>query len=144
MTVVYLAAKFEDRASMLEIRRMLEEDPAIGVCARWIGEPLDREYGSAEPLRHKAARDLGDVEVADVVVVFAEPLSKVRDTTGGRHVETGYAIALGKPIIFVGRPGHIFTTLRRMTRIAPPGKDIPRFARRLRRAIHRVAGRNGR
>ena len=46
--------------------------------------------------------------VPDVLVAFSErPLSR-DDVRGGRHVELGVALAVGKPVVLVGKPEHVF------------------------------------
>lgn len=67
---------------------------------------------------YHAGKDLKEVEAADVLVHFTANylkarLSWLRDDehnlhSGGRHVETGYALALHKSVIVMGQPENIF------------------------------------
>lgn len=69
---------------------------------------------------HHAGKDLAEVRQADVLVHFTAKYLVARSThlqelgdaanlhSGGRHVETGYALALHKPVIYLGQPENIF------------------------------------
>lgn len=62
----------------------------------------------AARLREKfALDDIGDIECADVFIAFSEP-PRSTASRGGRHVEFGYAHALGKVIVVVGAPENLF------------------------------------
>lgn len=72
---------------------------------------------SDQDVMHHAGKDLQEVRAADVLVHFTAAylcrvtsLDEVRDSmhSGGRHVETGYALALNKSVIMVGEPENIF------------------------------------
>lgn len=54
--------------------------------------------------------DLEDIRASQVLIAFTEEAS-VGYTTGGRHVELGYAIALGLQICLVGRRENVFCHL---------------------------------
>lgn len=98
---VYLAALFSRREEMEERASELR---SLGyVCnAKWV-------FGGEEGLTRAeiAEVDLEDIRDCDTLVVFTHP----RGTPlpgGGRHFETGYAFALGKPVVVVGDREHIF------------------------------------
>jgi len=57
---------------------------------------------------------LDDIKRADVVAVFTDAPS----STGGYHVEFGYALGLDKPIEVVGPPLNVFHALTLVTRHA--------------------------
>jgi hypothetical protein len=59
-----------------------------------------------DSLSHYGIADLQDILAADTVISFTE----VGGGKGGRHVEFGYALALGKHMILVGPREHIFHT----------------------------------
>lgn len=73
---------------------------------------------SDEDVMHHAGLDLKEVEDARVLVHFTASYLKKFDPTlddlrhqlhsGGRHVETGYALALHKSVIILGEPENIF------------------------------------
>jgi nucleoside 2-deoxyribosyltransferase len=58
--------------------------------------------------RDLAETDIDDIRRADALVAFAE---EAAGGGGGRHVELGVALALGKLVIVVGRPEHLFHRL---------------------------------
>ena len=68
----------------------------------------------AQVARH-AKSDLLDIDKSDVVVLFTAAAvglgGSAAGGTGGRHVETGYAIAREKPVFVVGEPENVFHRL---------------------------------
>lgn len=109
MILVYLAARFEMREA-LGAWRDLFRTHGIDVTSRWIGGDHDTpRAGEAEDAarRRFAEEDLDDIRVADCVVLL-NPREHHRSGRGGRHVEVGYALALGKPIIIVGERENVF------------------------------------
>jgi hypothetical protein len=69
-------------------------------------EPRARsEYTDAD-WRYLALLDQEDVLAADTLVCFTEPAEA--GGNGGRHVELGMALALGRRVIVIGRREHIF------------------------------------
>lgn len=124
---IYLAARYSRREEMCVYRTSLE---AMGhtVTSRWLngahqiddtgvpigdhGEHRIECDGSADvrgaDLRLKFAQeDVDDVVAADAVISFTE---KPRSTgnRGGRHVEFGIALALGKRLLVVGHRENLF------------------------------------
>lgn len=65
-------------------------------------------------LEEHVGQDIADVQRSDALILFTEPF--MRDVmgvqppygTGGRHVETGIALAAGKFIIVLGEPENVF------------------------------------
>ncbi len=113
MPSVYLSAQFEDAPVLREARVRLV---ALGctVTSRWLDAatavPATAQSGHAgagERLSAIAAQDLEDIREADAVVVYNPP-EACAIGRGGRHVETGFALALGKPIVVVGARGNVF------------------------------------
>lgn len=104
----YLASSYSRRHEM-QGRRTQLHDEGIVVTSRWLDDedpwdPADHARGY-----RLAAKDLEDIREADVVVCFTgEPVT----TTGGRHVEFGYALGIGKPIVVVGPAENVFYCLR--------------------------------
>lgn len=80
------------------------------VSARWI--TTDSKFGHGllaytdAERRELAQMDERDVRSSDVLVLLAE--KEGQTVPGGKHVETGIALALGKPVAVVGRRENIF------------------------------------
>ena len=114
---VYLAARYSRNDEMRGVRDVLA---ALGfqVTSRWI-EDLGGRYGKGsftpDQLNSDAGycagvgrRDVEDIEDADVVVSFTSPDGGGK---GGRHVEFGLALGLGKHLVVVGPRENVFHTL---------------------------------
>jgi len=78
------------------------------IVARWLdedgfgsGAPYDDEQRSSN-----AVKDEEDVRAADALIFRSEPDGT--RVAGGKHVETGIAIALGKPVYAIGPKENIF------------------------------------
>jgi len=99
---IYLAACFEQQA---EVRTKANQLANLGIecVSRWRFEEGNNTMGNAECAR----MDLEDIRAADMFVVLTDQTSP----SGGKHVETGYAIALGKPVMIVGRKENVFHNL---------------------------------
>jgi nucleoside 2-deoxyribosyltransferase len=108
---VYLAARIRRRDELEEYRAQLEA-AGIEVTSRWLTMPPPTEW-TDEVWAHLATIDREDVLRADGLVLFAEP-GQV-DGGSGRHVEFGMALALGRPIIVVGRLENLFQRLPEVT-----------------------------
>jgi len=110
---VYLAGKFETKPALVEYAKLLEEIPGIRVTSRWLSD--DHKFSSGNPNIHadenrkeaenEALVDLADIRHCDVMVVIGYGC---KEGTSGRSFEAGYATALGKYVIYVGDPEHIF------------------------------------
>lgn len=128
---IYLAARYSRREELCGYRAQLE---ALGhtVTSRWLngshqisdagapiserGEKLvegDDGHASAEAaaLRLRfACEDLDDVACAELLIAFTEP-PRSNASRGGRHVELGLAIAMGRHVFIVGYRENIFCWL---------------------------------
>lgn len=133
MTTLYLAGAYAARDRLGQVAHSLE---ALGhtVTSRWLkathaihpgteGAALDQ---STEYTAQHVAEDFADIDAADVLVLYTAtamidlderllemplhtpPAAPHRLHSGGRHVETGYALAKGKRVIVVGVPENIF------------------------------------
>jgi hypothetical protein len=110
---VYLAARFSRQA---ELRDLIPGLAPHEVVSQWLTEELDNyaetraAADGCELLATYAARDLGDVATADVLVLFSEaPSGKgPRPSRGGKDTEFGFALGLGISVIVVGGPHQIF------------------------------------
>lgn len=105
----YMAARFPRRAEM----EILAGDlPSIGheCVASWV-------YGGEDGLSRSdiADLDLRDVARADGIILFTHPRGEPQPG-GGRHVEFGYAIALGKRLVVIGPEENVFIAHRKVER----------------------------
>lgn len=108
---VYIAAPFDTQDEMKVLRGRLQNRGHL-VTSRWLDEseipghpdPHDNVY------KGHALRDLQDIRASTVVILF-NPLSHKSQGTGGRHVETGFALGVGKSIIIYGWPSNVFHAL---------------------------------
>lgn len=128
---VYLAGPYNARENIKAIRTILR-DHGITDTSRWVDSHL--EEGDHVPFKqreHEAREDLIDVYRADAFVLLNH---LGNSTTGGMHLETGYAIAARKPICLVGTPTNVFHYLDTIT-VVP---DIPALLRVLKRIEERL------
>lgn len=111
---IYLAARYSRHPEMRGVRDVLT---AMGheITSRWIDMHGGKYPASftAETLNSDPTycgllgqHDVEDVTAADTVISFTGEGGK-----GGRHVEFGIAVGLGKRLIIVGQREHIFHTL---------------------------------
>lgn len=112
--LVYLAARF---SRFDELNRYREELAELGIEVssrwldgghEWVGTPDDEI--PVDELRRFAMEDIDDILASDLLVCFTEP-PKSGPARGGRHVEFGIALALGKPILCVGYIENVFYSL---------------------------------
>lgn len=122
---VYLAARYSRRLELVGYRTALELY-GIEVTSRWLngshqiaddGVPIGDdgealvEVGDTDRAamlrQHFAQEDVADVMAADMVISFTEP-PRSNASRGGRHVEYGIALALGKQCIVVGPRENVF------------------------------------
>ncbi len=101
MADIYLAASYNRKDEMCAIAEKLQ---LLGhtITSRWIvqhGE--DQETGARE--------DLEDIDNSAWVISF----TGAGTTSGGRHVEFGYALAKGKAMVLIGEPENVFHKLKR-------------------------------
>jgi nucleoside 2-deoxyribosyltransferase len=96
---IYIAAPYPTRDEAMALMRKLE---ALGhtVTSRWLKAPDELDDDSAR-------KDLADVAEADVLLAVNDA-EWANSGTGGRHVELGYALALGKRVVLVGARSNIF------------------------------------
>ena len=120
MTGIYLSGQFEDGPVLRNVRDDLVR-MGLRVTSRWLDGPSfipatasAHEAGAAVRLAAIAHQDLEDIQACDVIVVF-NPEEACNVGRGGRHVETGYALALGKKVIVVGARGNVFHWLQEVT-----------------------------
>jgi len=118
---VYIAAPYPEQARARALAQLFASHGITPAC-RWID--------SGEQDSDKWARFcLEDVAAADLFVAV-NPKEWAETGTGGRHVELGCAIALGKPIVLVGPASNLFHRLATVVRVDEHEDLIP-VARRL-------------
>lgn len=110
---IYLAARYSRFPEMQGCRTILE---SLGhmVTSRWINGDHDYKGGQspAEQRVRFAQEDWADLLAADCVISFTEEPGKAGGRNrGGRHVEFGAALALGKRVIVVGYRENVFHEL---------------------------------
>jgi nucleoside 2-deoxyribosyltransferase len=101
MIKVYLAGRYPRREEFESYVPRFKEH-GYDVVARWV-------FGGEEGLSRSdiALLDLEDVAKADEIILFTEPYRSFQ-TGGGRFVEFGYAIALGKGLTVIGEQENVF------------------------------------
>jgi len=100
---IYIATKKQDAA--VALRRKLKEifQDKVSFVSSWIDQ---ESYGNT-PICQKMAiaeRCENDVKQCDLLINIADEVN----THGGKHVELGIALALGKKIMVLGRKENIF------------------------------------
>ena len=108
---VYISAPYELRDEAIQTMYSLEEQ-GHRVTSRWLKTPeheILRNPGIAQQA-NLAVEDLDDVVDADALVAY-NPAGWENKGTGGRHVELGYAIAMGKRIVLYGVRSNFFHSL---------------------------------
>jgi hypothetical protein len=130
MRSVYFAARSARREELNRYRAELEA-LGIEVTSRWLATQPRRGKSaySDDQWRELALVDQEDVLAADVLVCFAEEVGE--GGNGGRHVELGMALALGREVIVVGRREHIFHRLPEVTVVESWQEALGLLAQRL-------------
>ena len=111
---IYLAARFSRKD---ELNGHADQLRATGheVTSRWLtgahewSGVADNEIPAADQARF-AREDIEDIDRADVIVCFTEA-PHAGPARGGRHVEAGYALGIGKRILAVGWRENVFYAL---------------------------------
>lgn len=136
---LYLAAPFAGRDIIMGIAPLFTNG-GHQVVSGWLNSrrPIVSENLGTAPgatdravVEHHARLDLQEVEEADVLVHWTARFLQALDPTldpvvhqlhsGGRHVETGFALALNKPIVLLGEPENIFQ--RGLSHVCPTLSD---------------------
>lgn len=123
---VYLAAPYGARDLLREYSAELKR-VGFKVTSTWLDESHEINEQTTGPasglpdaqVALHAAADLGDIDISDLLVVFTAASVGVKSASGGRHVETGYAIALSKPVLVVGEPENVFHRYPRACTVVP-------------------------
>lgn len=111
---LYLCSRYSRRDELRAIRERLHNETKHTVIARWLDtEWEEKEVGghSVAPLEYRrkwALQDVEDVKCCDCLIAFSEDNLSLAGKRGGRHVEFGIALALGKRLIVVGPRENLF------------------------------------
>lgn len=113
-SAIYLASRYSRASQLRELREELHR-MGYRVTSRWIdgGHELTKEGSTqAEHIEQMrfAEEDWQDMLAADVVASITEEPRKTT-TRGGRHVEFGGALALGKRLVVIGHRENVFHCL---------------------------------
>lgn len=105
---IYLAARF---GRILELREYAKHLEFQGheITSRWLQEGAEASYEELTPARARqcAEYDIADIYKSHCVISFTESRNSGY-TSGGRHVEFGIALALGKTCYIVGPLENVF------------------------------------
>jgi len=98
---IYFAARFDHNATMRAYKYFLQiYAPEIEVTSRWI----ESHHNVGEYVA--CLEDVEDIKNADALLFFSEQATEYM--RGGRHVEYGMALALGKTIWVIGEKENVF------------------------------------
>lgn len=108
---IYLAARY---TRYLELQQPVRDLLSLGhtVTSEWLLNPYnngDNGYafgGDDAYVQSEAERDIQNVRDSDMLIVFSEDEGHL--ARGGKHVEFGIALALGKRLAVVGRKEVLF------------------------------------
>ncbi len=109
---IYIAAPFKEQVLARGVMRQLEAH-GYEITSTWLKE--DDQLDDAT-----ARLDLADVARADVLLAL-NPQGYANSGTGGRHIEFGYALALGKQIVLVGDRTNLFHHLSSVYKVQIEG-----------------------
>lgn len=122
MPSVYVASRFEDKDQARSVRDALVA-AGVACTSRWLEEESKTESSEQERRRYYAVMDLEDILSADALVLLDAPETH-RTGTGGRHVETGYAIAAGKQVLIYGERENVFHSLPQVRAFSDLGELV--------------------
>lgn len=100
---LYLASKLNKRTELVKIAEQLTAH-GHEVVATWLDGSHDGPLVNAEGW---AMQDLIDITICDQFVMFNLPVDDP-ESSSGRYVELGYALALQKPCTVVGNGDSVF------------------------------------
>lgn len=106
---IYLAANWSLKDEMRQARSFLHQ-AGHQVTSRWLDFPAQQSLNAPDLADDPeigvayASKDLEDIDAAECVLVFTE----VASTTGGLHVELGYALGRGKRVLVCGPRVNVF------------------------------------
>lgn len=119
---LYIAGPFAAR-DLLAQQAWVFEQSGHTITSEWLygtrpitlGTVGTSPDSSDKEVRQHANADLEQVSKADVLIMYTEQWIRMAKpditgplNSGGRHVEMGYALALGKPVVVMGPTENIF------------------------------------
>ena len=111
MRKIYIAAPWELRDHAIGVMDKLERRGHV-VTSRWLKVMLEGGHETA-------VLDLADVARADILLLINTP-EWLRRGSGGRHVEFGYALALGHELVVLGTRSNLFHDMNHVRFIESP------------------------
>jgi hypothetical protein len=109
----YVAARWDDRKLAMEAAAQLR-DAGIVIHSTWLSprddqsmDTLKAEGNIVIEARARALMDVHEIAKSNLFVQLS-PEAGFRNSTGGKHVELGIAIALGKTIYIIGQRENVF------------------------------------
>lgn len=99
MSAIYIAAPGPMVHEARALRSLLQAS-GLAVTSRWLDAIFEDTHEAAQ-------MDLDDVRQADTLIALNPPSWALKGT-GGRHVELGYALALGKRVLLFGARTNVF------------------------------------
>ena len=122
---IYLAARY---SRMEELRGYAGELAAAGhvITSRWIrgGNGIPETAAVDMESQRFALEDYRDLSAADTVISWTEPPRVESTALGGRHVEFGLALAMGKRLLLVGPRENLFHTMPNVHQFDEWGPDV--------------------
>lgn len=107
---VYMAAPFAKAPLMQKYAAELEATGKYKVVSRWHTGAHDGEAfkgGDRAGMYKEASEDLDDLDSADILIAFTQA-PNTKFSSGGRHVEFGYALASCRTTYVVGPVENVF------------------------------------
>lgn len=112
---IYLAGDFARRDELAAVGESLSLWPGIAITSSWLTTPpvfpegagmqaAEYDAETEEKVKGICRLDLDDIDDSNLLVLFTTG----QVTRGGRHFETGYAIAKGMQVVVVGPREHAF------------------------------------
>lgn len=126
---VYIAAPYASRDDEARICRRALRDHGFEVTASWMDDSVPISNGTTgaansvtlDEVQAGARLDLEEVSAADAVVLLTNETAAVDSTSGGRHVESGYALACGVQLVVVGDAENVFHRLPEVITVPDDG-----------------------
>ena len=97
---IYLSSRYSRQKELRKYAKYLEEEGNI-ITSSWLYSEGDESVETEENIKKSAYKNLSDILYADFVLCFSEEPDNPYGR-GGRHIETGYSLGKGIPVIVIG------------------------------------------